>query len=558
MDTRLGAERQYDVLVIGAGLAGMSVALSLPAGLRVAVLAKSALDACASDQAQGGIAAAVGPGDSVDAHAADTHVAGAGLCDRDAVQATVTDAPEVVQWLRAHGVAFTTSEPDSSTLHLTREGGHGERRIVHAADATGHAICEVLFAKLAARPGVDVYTHCAAVDLLTGTDARGARRCGGALVWDLTASQARALRATHTVLATGGLGQLFRQTTNPATATGDGIALAWRAGCRVANLEFVQFHPTGLRVPGAAGFLISEAVRGEGGLLRLPDGTRFMPSHDARAELAPRDIVARAIAHEMQVHGLDSVGLDISHQSPAFLAEHFPNILARCRELGIDMCSMPIPVAPSAHYSCGGVLTDVSGRCDLPGLYAVGEVACTGLHGANRLASNSLLECAVMGRAAAAVIAQAHADGLTPIDAPVSSATLDALACTPLVQTHWDALRSLMWTHVGLLRDGQGLETALVQLSHWRGGAQNVADAATARALDAAMGSATHAAPTQEVSAMPACLAWRQALDTAFLLTRSALGRQESRGVHTRRDWPDSLDALARPTVLAGFDGVAR
>ncbi|KAF1019401.1 MAG: L-aspartate oxidase [Paracidovorax wautersii] len=418
----------YDVLVIGAGLAGLSTALSLPPTLRVAVLSKQDLALCASEQAQGGIAAALAPGDSVAQHAHDTEVAGAGLCDGPAVNELLAQAPAAVAWLRQHGVAFTS---EAGTLHLTREGGHGQRRIVHAADATGAAICAALRPALAACPQVEVLTHHAALDLLTEPDGAQGRRCVGARVLDSGTGTLRRLWAKHTVLATGGLGQLYACTTNPASATGDGIALAWRAGCRVANLEFIQFHPTALHLPGAPTFLITEAARGEGGVLRRPDGMRFMPVHDARAELAPRDIVARAIALEMAEHGLPFVLLDLSHQPADFIEQHFPTIRARCAQWGIDITREPIPVAPAAHYACGGIVADTAGRTDLPGLFAVGETACTGLHGANRLASNSLLECVVMGRAAAQAIGASPSMPTRRADLPPDEPSPSAVPAQP-------------------------------------------------------------------------------------------------------------------------------
>jgi L-aspartate oxidase len=443
------------------------------------------------------------------------------------VQALLARGPQAVAWLLAQGVAFSTRDGGQggvdgvAALHLTREGGHGRRRIAHAADATGHAICAALWARLRERPNIRVLEHVTAADLLQRPDGR----CGGVWVLDEASGRWVALRASHTVLATGGLGQLYPHTTNPSSATGDGVAMAWRAGCRVANLEFIQFHPTSLCVQGAPSFLISEAVRGEGGLLRLPDGERFMPRHDARAELAPRDIVARAIAHEMTTRGLPHVLLDVSHRPPEFLAHHFPTIMARCRAHGIDITRQPMPVAPSAHYSCGGVLAGLDGATDLPGLRAVGETACTGLHGANRLASNSLLECVVMGLAAGHAIAAEGPVGIADA-APHAQAGSCAAAEGATAE-----LRDLMWRHVGIVRCDDGLAQALARIEAWRA---DLADALAGGMPDA---------PT---------LAWRNLLDAAHLVVRSAQSRRESRGLHASLDWPQARPQ-ATATVLAGL-----
>src|ERR1700712_4938150 len=371
----------FDVAIIGSGLAGLSVALNLADTRRVAILAKRSVSEGASDWAQGGIAAVLDSADSTDNHVGDTLIAGGGLCDEAATRFIVENGRAAIEWLIGEGVPFPKDLSAELGFHLTREGGHSHRRIIHAADATGHAVVTTLNERVRNHPNITVLEEHYALDLASGRTVT--------------------IEAPHTVLATGGAGKVYLYTTNPDTATGDGIAMAWRAGCRVSNMEFIQFHPTCLFHPYAKSFLISEAVRGEGGILRLPDGTRFMPAHDERAELAPRDIVARAIDFEIKKRGIDCVYLDISHQPRAFLEEHFPTILARCREFGIDIAKQPIPVVPAAHYTCGGVVTDLAGRTDRAGLYAVGETSCTGLHGANRLASNSLLECLVVGRAAA-------------------------------------------------------------------------------------------------------------------------------------------------------------
>jgi L-aspartate oxidase len=480
-----------DVLIIGAGLAGMAAALSLPSHLRVALLSKGAAEECASAWAQGGIAAVLDAGDSIDEHVADTLVAGAGQCDAQAVRALLEQGPAAIDWLVAHGVPFTRD--GSGALHLTREGGHGRRRIVHAADCTGQAVHAALLRACRERTNIDLHEHTSALDLLT--EGRPAH-CRGALV-RLPDGRLQRWHAAHTVLATGGLGQVYPYTTNPATATGDGVAMAWRAGCRVG---------TALQVDGHAAGLVSEALRGEGALLRLPDGTRFMPAHDERAELAPRDIVARAIRHEMDRHGLAFVHLDISHQPRAWLQAHFPGVMALCASHGIDIATQPIPVAPCAHYACGGVLADIDGRTDVDGLRAIGEVARTGLHGANRLASNSLLECVVMGRAAAQAIARQPAAAQAPaqrID------TLQAATQEQGTAAVAQQLRQLMQDCVGIQRSDQGLALALQRIAAWR---------------DTLEPTAPHALRNQ--------------LDVCWLMATAAAARRESCGAHSRTDAP--------------------
>jgi L-aspartate oxidase len=404
---------KFDVAIVGSGLAGLSVALHLAETRKVVVISKRTLLDGASNWAQGGIAAVLDSHDSYDEHVADTLIAGGGLCDEPATRFIVEHGREAIEWLITQGVPFTPDENAELGYHLTREGGHSQRRIIHAADATGHAVQVTLEEKVRKHPNITLMEHHYAIDVITTENLEKKKhgpRCLGLYVQDVKSGKVITISAEHTVLATGGAGKVYLYTTNPDTATGDGIAMAWRAGCRIANMEFIQFHPTCLYHPYAKSFLICEAVRGEGGELRLPmnagknAGKRFMPDHDERAELAPRDIVARAIDAEMKKHGLDHVNLDISHKSSAFLKEHFPTIMARCLQFGIDITKEPIPVVPAAHYTCGGIITDLSGRTDLPGLYAVGEATCTGLHGANRLASNSLLECVVLGRATAKYI----------------------------------------------------------------------------------------------------------------------------------------------------------
>lgn len=519
----------FDVLIVGSGLAGLTAALQLAPTHRVAVLTKRQLADGASGWAQGGIAAVLAEGDSFESHVQDTLVAGAGLCDLAATRFVVENAPQAIRWLQGLGVPFSQEE---GALHLTREGGHSARRIVHATDATGAAVQRTLIDVVRATPGITLFEHHTLVDLITSAKLglAGAQRCLGLYALDEATDEVLTFRAPHTILATGGAGKVYLYTTNPDTATGDGIAAAWRAGCRVSNLEFIQFHPTCLYHPHVKSFLITEAVRGEGGQLKLPPqagGTRFMPQHDARAELAPRDIVARAIDFEMKKHGLDCVHLDISHQSPAFLQEHFPNILARCAELGIDITREPIPVVPAAHYTCGGVLTDLAGRTDLHGLFAIGETACTGLHGANRLASNSLLECMVFARAAAAHIQQAQRADLPPLPAWDDSRVTDADECV-VISHNWDELRRFMWDYVGIVRTTKRLERAAHRIALLQGEIQEFyANFHVTRDL----------------------LELRNLVQVADLIVKSAQMRHESRGLHFSRDWPD-MAAPAAPTIL--------
>ena len=536
---------KFDVAIVGSGLAGLSVALHLAQTRKVAIISKRELLDGASNWAQGGIAAVLDSGDSHDQHIADTLVAGAGLCDEAATRYIVEHGREAIEWLIEQGVPFTRDASAELGFHLTREGGHSQRRIIHAADATGHAVQVTLEQKVRAHPNIALFEHHCAIDVitsdkLTGKGVHGGAphlvgqpRCHGIYVQDEKSGKVLTFEAEHTVLATGGAGKVYLYTTNPDTATGDGIAMAWRAGCRVSNMEFIQFHPTCLYHPYAKSFLITEAIRGEGGLLKLPQeagplaGARFMPAHDERGELAPRDVVARAIDFEMKKRGLDHMDLDISHQDPEFLKEHFPTIYARCLELGIDITREPIPVVPAVHFTCGGVVTDLAGRTDIPGLYAVGETACTGLHGANRLASNSLLECVVVGRACAEHIAAS-----SPVEHPALPAWDESRVTNAdeevVIAHNWDELRRFMWNYVGIVRTTKRLERAEHRIKLLK------------EEIDEYY---------RNFRITPDLLELRNLVEVAHLIVKSALSRHESRGLHYSRDFPDTLPK-ALPSVL--------
>ncbi|MDD5179916.1 MAG: L-aspartate oxidase [Gallionellaceae bacterium] len=519
---------QFDVLIIGSGLAGLSLALKLADRQKVAVITKKSLLDGASASAQGGIAAVLSGDDSLSEHIQDTLTAGAGLCDPTTTRYVVEHAKPALDWLIAQGVPFTRDASTDTGYHLTREGGHSHRRIIHAADATGSAVQETIVARAQAHPNITLLEHHIAIDLITGNKiGHPDKCCHGAYVLNTLSDSVITIAAHDTILATGGAGKVYLYTTNPDTATGDGIAMGWRAGCRVANMEFIQFHPTCLYHPHAKSFLISEAVRGEGGILKLPDGTRFMPWHDERAELAPRDIVARAIDFEMKKRGLDCVYLDISHQPEEFLKQHFPTIHARCMALGIDIAHQPIPVVPAAHYTCGGIVTDLRGRTDVCNLYAIGETSHTGLHGANRLASNSLLECLVFSDAAARdILSKPHSK---PIPLPQWDESRVTDADEAVVISHnWAELRRFMWDYVGIVRTTKRLQRAQhrIQLLHEEIQEYYANFHVTADLLEL-----------------------RNLVLSADLIVQSALARHESRGLHFSKDYPDTLPQ-AKPTIL--------
>ncbi len=521
------------VVIVGAGLAGLAVALNLADRMPVIVLAKRRLDEAATAWAQGGIVGVLGSDDSVESHVRDTQDAGAGIVDEHTARFIAERSAAAIEWLVSRGVPFSADPTGPLGLHLTREGGHAVRRIAHAADATGKAIHDVLLDLARQHPNISLRQHWMAVDLITDRHLKteGPGRCHGVYALDMQSRRVETLPASAVVLATGGVGKVYRYTSNPDTATGDGIAMAWRAGCRAANMEFIQFHPTCLYHPQERSFLITEALRGEGALLKLPnlegEAARFMPAHDPRAELAPRDIVARAIDFEMKKHGVDHVWLDATHLGEAFLKEHFPTIHARCMQLGIDIARQPIPVVPAAHYTCGGVVTDLDGRTDLPGLFAVGETTYTGLHGANRLASNSLLECVVLGKTCADRIID-QAPSVLPRLPDWDESKVEDADEQVVISHNWDELRLLMWNYVGIVRTTRRLERALHRIKLLRAEIEDYyANFRVTRDL----------------------LELRNLVECAELIVRSALMRHESRGLHFSRDFPHTLP-VSFPTVL--------
>lgn len=522
-----------DVLVIGSGAAGLSLALRLAQHHSVIVLSKGPVSEGSTLYAQGGIAAVFDVTDSISSHVEDTLIAGAGIVDRHAAEFVASNARPCVQWLIDQGVLFDTHVQPNGTegYHLTREGGHSHRRILHAADATGKAVETTLVSQALSHPNIRVLERCNAVDLIISDKIglSGPRRAVGAWVWNRNREAVETCRAKAVVLATGGASKVYQYTTNPDIASGDGIAMAWRAGCRVANLEFNQFHPTALFHPQARNFLLTEALRGEGAYLKRPDGTRFMPDFDPRGELAPRDIVARAIDHEMKRLGADCMYLDISHKPEAFIRQHFPMIYEKLLGLGIDLTKEPVPIVPAAHYTCGGVMVDDAGRTDVDGLYAIGEVSYTGLHGANRMASNSLLECLVYGWSAAE-------DITGRLSAVSEVATLPAWDESQvedpdervIIQHNWHELRLLMWDYVGIVRTSKRLERALRRIQMLQ----------------------------QEIDEYYAnfrvsnnLLELRNLVQVAELIVRCAMARKESRGLHYTLDYPALLPDSG-PSVL--------
>ncbi len=523
---------QHDVLIIGSGAAGLSLALQLSDHCSVAVLSKSTLDDGSTRWAQGGIAAVLDTEDSVESHVQDTLVAGADLCEEEAVRFTVQNSKKSIDWLINQGVPFTPNDETDSgqPYHLTREGGHSHRRIIHAADATGRAVSDTLIAQAQRKPGIDIYTRRMAVDLITRRklDAKG-HGCVGAYVLNCETEHVDVFKARFVILATGGASKVYLYTSNPDGSSGDGIAMAWRAGCRVANMEFNQFHPTCLYHPQAKSFLITEALRGEGAHLLLPDGQRFMHYFDERKELAPRDVVARAIDHEMKRLGSDCVYLDISHKPADFIKGHFPTVYERCLEYGIDITKDPIPVVPAAHYTCGGIVVDTKGHTDTPNLYAIGETSFTGLHGANRMASNSLLECLVYAESAAKDILSKLHDVPEPPYVPHWDESQVTDSDEDVVIAHnWDELRRFMWDYVGIVRTNKRLQRAKHR-------------------IDMLNNEISEYYSNYKISGD--LIELRNLSVVADLIIRSALMRKESRGLHYTLDYPNP-STEPRNTVL--------
>ncbi|CAM8443563.1 L-aspartate oxidase [Candidatus Methylopumilus universalis] len=521
-----------DVLIIGSGLAGLTSALKLADHKKVLIVSKREILDSSSQWAQGGVAAVMSNEDSIESHVKDTEFVGGGLTDPKVASFVASHGKKAIEWLNDLHVPFSRDDT-THQFHLTKEGGHSHRRVVHAKDATGLAIQATLSEQVKAHVNITILENHIAVDLITEkkslkVDRIKSNRCLGAYVLNNKTGKVITVSAQETILAAGGVSKVYLYTTNPDVSTGDGVAMAWRAGCRVANMEFIQFHPTCLFHPKAKSFLISEIVRGEGGLLKLPDGSRFMDEYDARGELASRDIVARAIDFEMKKRGIDCVYLDISHKSPGFIKSHFPTIYARCLEFGIDITKEWIPVVPAAHYSCGGVMTNLAGQTDLAHLYAIGETAYTGLHGANRLASNSLLECLVFGEAVAKHILQSKVDS-TSFELPHWDESRVTDADEEILITHtWNELRRFMWNYVGIVRTNKRLSRALHRIHMLR---------------DEVHEFYTNFKVSHNLIEL------RNLLQVAELIVESAIARHESRGLHFSRDYPKQLK-IAKPTIM--------
>ena len=534
--------RDCDVLVIGSGAAGLSLAISLASNnIKVIVISKAQINAGSTNYAQGGIAGVFNTADdndSVAEHVEDTLIAGAGMCDKSAVEFTLKNAHDSIEWLIEQGVPFDTREDkvkaEQSPYHLHREGGHSHRRIFHAADHTGHTIQDTLNKVVMQTPNIEVLTDSHAIDLITTRKlGLAGNRVLGAYVYNTKTDTVETAKAKFTALCTGGASKVYQYTCNPEVSSGDGIAMAWRAGCRVANMEFNQFHPTTLFNQNDRNFLLTEALRGEGALLKRPDGTRFMPDYDERGELAPRDIVARAIDHEMKKLGVDCMYLDISHKSADFITRHFPTIYERCLKIGIDMTKEPIPVVPAAHFTCGGVMVDCRGRTDIDCLYAVGEVSYTGLHGANRLASNSLLECVVYGHAAAKDIIARMPLAIAVPELPVwdESQVTDADE-EVVIQHNWHELRLMMWDYVGIVRTDKRLERAMHRIK--------------------LLNDEVHEFYSN-FRVSKNLLELRNLLQVAELIVKCAMARKNSVGLHYNVDHPEAPKD-SKPTILSPYD----
>ena len=531
--SNLNTTHHFDVIIVGSGGAGLSLALSLPDHFNIAVLAKSTLTDASTYFAQGGVAAVLDKTDSIEQHIDDTMIAGAHLCELDAVKQTVKGGKPSVDFLLNQGVQFTLDE--QAQLHLTREGGHSQRRIIHAADATGRAISTTLVERAQEKANIHIFENFIAIDLITSQklNPHAENRALGLYALDESNEKVHTFLAPFTALACGGAMKAYLYTSNPDIATGDGIAMAYRAGCRVANMEFNQFHPTCLYHPQARSFLITEAMRGEGAYLRLPDGERFMLRFDERAELAPRDIVARAIDYEIKRLGIRHVWLDITHQPAEFITEHFPTLYARLLELGIDITKEMIPVVPAAHYTCGGVVVDENSQTDISGLYAIGETSYTGLHGANRMASNSLLECFVYGMSAAK-----HIQENFKADQPISTipAWDDSQVTNPdedvVILQNWDELRQTMWNYVGIVRTTKRLQRALHRIEMLK---REITEY------------------YQDYQVSKNLIELRNLVLVSEMIVRCAMERKESRGLHFTLDYPEQADEL-RKTVLTPPD----
>ena len=528
--SNLNLTHYFDVIIVGSGGAGLSLALSLPDHFNIAVLAKSTLTEASTFYAQGGVAAVLDETDSIEQHIDDTMIAGADLCEMQAVAQTVKGGKPTVDFLLKHGVQFTLDEQEQ--LHLTREGGHSQRRIIHAADATGRAISTTLVQRAEEKSNIHIFENYIAIDVITsqklGLDEQH-NRALGLYALDEKTEKVHTFLAPSTALACGGAMKAYLYTSNPDIATGDGIAMAYRAGCRVANMEFNQFHPTCLYHPQARSFLITEAMRGEGAYLRLPDGERFMLRFDERAELAPRDIVARAIDYEIKRLGIRHVWLDITHKPTEFITEHFPTLYARLLELGIDITQEMIPVVPAAHYTCGGVVVDEHSQTDIAGLYAIGETSYTGLHGANRMASNSLLECFVYGMSAAEHIENQFNPSHSTLDVPAWD---DSQVMNPdeevVILQNWDELRQTMWNYVGIVRSTKRLERALHRIEM----------------LKKEITEYYH-----DYHVSKNLIELRNLVLVSEMIVRCAMQRKESRGLHFTLDYPE-LSSELRKTIL--------
>mgnify|MGYP003682970713 FL=1 len=526
---------KHDILIIGSGAAGLTAALHLAPFSKVGVLSKGPLTAANTFYAQGGVAAVLDEGDSVEAHINDTLIAGGGLCREDAVRFTVENGPDAIRWLIRQGVGFTREVHDDGRreYHLTREGGHSHRRVIHAADATGFAISSTLIEKIQQQENVSLFESRVAIDLITSQKlGLSGKRVFGAYVLNNDTLEVEVHEAKFVLLATGGASKAYLYTSNPDVATGDGIAMAWRAGCRVGNMEFNQFHPTCLYHPEARSFLITEAIRGEGGQLKLPNGERFMHRFHEMGELAPRDIVARAIDHEMKRLGVDCLYLDISHKPKDFICSHFPTVYDRCKSLGIDISQEPIPVVPAAHYTCGGVLTDLRGRTDLGGLYAIGETAFTGLHGANRMASNSLLECMVFAISACQDIAEllSKAPDIPDIADWDESQVTDSDEAV-VISHNWEELRRFMWDYVGIVRTDKRLQRATHRVNLLK---QEILEYYSNFKVNNDL------------------IELRNLVQIAELIIRCALSRQESRGLHYTLDYPELMEEAKDTLIVPG------